>query len=128
MRIYKLPDDLFDAHTYEKGSCILQMLRRDIGDNDFRKMVYAYLDIYKNRSVETTNFLNIVEDISGKSLHRFFDQWIYGSGHPRLDIEFYLEHDMNKKKIRTTYLPNHPTRGETPNGKMVVLKKIKVLE
>jgi aminopeptidase N len=70
-RIYKHPDDLFDAHSYEKGSCILHMLRSEIGDNDFRKMLYAYLDIYKNQSVETTNFLNIVEDISGKSLHRF---------------------------------------------------------
>ena len=116
MRIYKLPDDLFDAHTYEKGSCILQMLRRDMGDNDFRKMVYAYHDIYKNRSVETTNFLNIVEDISGKSLHRFFDQWIYGSGHPRLDIEFYLEHDMNKKKIRTT-ISQIIQQGERPEWK-----------
>lgn len=76
------------------------MLRSNIGDNDFRKMLYAYLEIYKNQSVETTNFLNILEDISGKNLHRFFDQWIYGSGHPRLDIEFYLEQDMIKKKIR----------------------------
>jgi aminopeptidase N len=59
-------------------------------------------DAHSYEKVETTNFPNIVEDISVKSLYRFFDQWIYGSGHPRLDIEFYLEHDMNKKKIRTT--------------------------
>jgi aminopeptidase N len=110
---YKHPDDLFDAHSYKKGSCILHMLRRDMGDNDFKKMLYVYLNIYMNQSVQTTSFLNIVEDISGKSLYRFLNQWIYGSGHPRLDIEFYLEHDMNKKKIRTT-ISQIFQQGETP--------------
>jgi aminopeptidase N len=103
------------------------MLRSEIGDNDFRKMLYAYLDIYKNQSVETTNFLNIVEDISGKSLHRFFDQWIYGSGHPTLDIEFYLEHDMNKKKIRIN-ISQIIQQGETPEWNGGGSKKIMVLE
>ena len=109
----------------KKVVATLHMLRSEIGDNDFRKMLYAYLDIYKNQSVETTNFLNIVEDISGKSLHRFFDQWIYGSGNPRLDIEFYLEHDMNKKKIRIRSLKSS-NKERLPNGMVVVLKKIMV--
>ncbi|CAN5182680.1 hypothetical protein BH18THE2_BH18THE2_14890 [soil metagenome] len=38
---------------------------------------------------------------------------VYGSGHPRLDIEFYLEQDMNKKKVRIKIF-QIIQQGETP--------------
>jgi aminopeptidase N len=101
-RIYKHPDDLFDSHSYEKGGCVLHMLRNDIGDNNFRKSINNYLVKYKNNTTETDDLRKIVEDVSRKSMHKFFDQWIYRSGHPKLDIEFSLEEDSGKIKSKIT--------------------------
>jgi aminopeptidase N len=101
-RIYKHPDDLFDAHSYEKGGCVLHMLRNDIGDDDFRKSINLYLNTYKNKAVETDYLREIVESVSRKSMCQFFDQWVYRSGHPKLDVQFSLElpKDLPKIKIR----------------------------
>ena len=32
-KVYKHPDELFDAHSYKKGGCVLHMLRNYIGDD-----------------------------------------------------------------------------------------------
>jgi aminopeptidase N len=101
--IYKHPDDLFDSHSYEKGGCILHMLRNDIGDNNFRRCINNYLNTYKNKTSETDDLRKIIEDVSRKSMRRFFDQWVYRSGHPQLEIEFSLEEEDSRRikiKIR----------------------------
>jgi aminopeptidase N len=102
-RIYKHPDDLFDSHSYEKGGCVLHMLRMDIGDNNFKKSINNYLVTYKNNTTETADLCKIVEDVSRKSMHKFFDQWVYRSGHPKLDIEFSLE-ESQTIKIKITQI------------------------
>jgi aminopeptidase N len=79
------------------------MLRNDIGDNNFRRCINNYLNTYKNKTSETDDLRKIVEDVSRKSMRRFFDQWVYRSGHPQLDIEFSLEEEDScriKIKIR----------------------------
>jgi aminopeptidase N len=79
-------DDLFDRHTYNKGGSVLHMLRHYIGDEDFKNSVKVYLDTFKNRTAETDNLRQIFEGVSGKSLEKFFDQWIFSEGHPKLKI------------------------------------------
>jgi aminopeptidase N len=99
-RIYKHPDDLFDAHSYEKGGCVLHMLRSDIGETNFRKSINRYLDAFKNKTAETDDLCKIVEDVSTKSMRQFFDQWVYRSGHPRLDIELTLQSLENSYNVK----------------------------
>jgi aminopeptidase N len=76
------------------------MLRNDIGDNNFRRCINNYLDTYKNKTSETDDLRKIVEDVSRKSMRRFFDQWVYRSGHPQLDIEFSLEEEEDSRRIK----------------------------
>jgi aminopeptidase N len=109
--IYKHPDDLFDAHSYEKGGCVLHMLRKDIGENNFRKSINRYLDAYKNKTANTDDLFKIVEDVSAKSMRQFFDQWVYGSGHPIIDIEFSLE-SPNKIKIKISQIQKQQQQQE----------------
>ena len=113
-RIYKHPDDLFDSHSYEKGGCVLHMLRNDIGDNNFRKSINNYLVTYKNNTTETADLCKIVEDVSRKSMRKFFDQWVYRSGHPKLDIEFYLE-ESQAIKIKITQMQQEESDDGTSN-------------
>ena len=116
-RVYKHPDDLFDAHSYDKAACKLHMLRNDIGNNQFKKSINIYLNLYKNKTAETDHLREIVEDVSGKSIRQFFDQWFYRSGHPKLDIEFSFEplDYSNKIKIKISQIQQQEGEKEKDN-------------
>ncbi len=79
---------LFDrpATIYNKGGAVLHTLREEVGDPAFWKAVNLYLNRQKFASVETTDLKAAMEEVSGRDLGWFFDQWIYKAGHPKLDV------------------------------------------
>lgn len=85
-REYQAPIDLFDRHLYEKGALVLHMLRRTLGDATFRRALRAYLEQHQHGLVETTDLKRTFERVSGRSLDRFFDQWVYQAGQPELEV------------------------------------------
>jgi aminopeptidase N len=97
--LYKHADDLFDAHSYEKSGLILHMIRNYIGENNFRKSLKIYLEKYQNRSAETLDLLKVIEEVSGREMASFFDQWIYKQGHPTLEIEYSLENSNSIENV-----------------------------
>jgi aminopeptidase N len=98
--IYKHPDDLFDAHSYEKGASVLHMIRNLISDEDFRESLSIYLKRYAYKNAETDDLRKVFEEVSGFSLQEFFQQWVYREGHPILDIEYTLLKNQIKINIR----------------------------
>jgi aminopeptidase N len=88
---YEAPIDIFDRHLYEKGSLVLHMLRRELGDASFWQGVNRYLTEHAKQVVETRDLMRALEEVSGKSLERFFEQWVYRAGHPELEIK--IEHE-----------------------------------
>ncbi|HEY3594052.1 MAG TPA: HEAT repeat domain-containing protein, partial [Polyangiaceae bacterium] len=88
---YDAPIDIFDRHLYQKGGIVLHMLRVMLGDATFWGGVRAYLQKHARSIVETRDLTRALEDQSGKSLERFFEQWVYRAGHP--DIEVKVNHD-----------------------------------
>jgi aminopeptidase N len=102
-KVYKHPDDVFDRHAYEKGGCVLHMLRNYIGEENFQKSLKMYLKMYEYKAAETQELCKVFEEVSGISLQQFFDQWLYRAGHPELDIELSIEsegEESNKVNIR----------------------------
>ncbi|HEU4405565.1 MAG TPA: M1 family aminopeptidase [Polyangiaceae bacterium] len=90
-REYDAPVDLFDRHLYEKGGLVLHLLRRELGDEPFWRGVGEYLRRHAFGLVETRDLCRALEDASGKSLERFFEQWVERPGHPELSAR--VEHD-----------------------------------
>ena len=88
---YEAPIDIFDRHLYEKGACVLHMLRRELGDTLFFRGVRLYLTRHQRGVVETRDLMRALEEVSGRSLERFFEQWVYRPGHPELTVK--IEHD-----------------------------------
>jgi aminopeptidase N len=86
-RDYKEPIDLFDRHLYEKGGLVVHMLRRKLGDDVFWDGIRLYLQRHAHGIVETNDLMRALEEASGKSLERFFDQWLYRPGHPELRVK-----------------------------------------
>jgi aminopeptidase N len=82
---YDAPLDLFDRHLYEKGCLVLHMLRLELGTALFWRGVTLYLNRHARSVVETRDLMRALEEVSGKSLGRFFEQWVYKPGHPELE-------------------------------------------
>jgi len=80
--------ELFDTAsiTYNKGGAVIHTLREQVGNAAFWKAINIYLNRHRFGSVETTDLKRAMEEASGQELGWFFDQWIYGSGSPRLDV------------------------------------------
>ena len=87
-RQYKRPFEQFDFRAYPKGSWLLHMLRSQLGEDLYRRAVHTYLQRYSWRSVATDDLRDTFEDVTGLTLDRFFDQWAYHAGHPKLSIKY----------------------------------------
>ena len=84
---YADAEDLFDAHSYNKGGLVLHMLRRQLGDAAFFKGLNLYLTQHAFQSVEAHDLRLAMEQVSGQDLNGFFNQWFFAKGHPELAIE-----------------------------------------
>jgi aminopeptidase N len=87
--LYTNPDSRFTSgdNCYSKGGSILHMLRMRLGDKVFFRAVSTYLQKHAFTQVETDDFRLVLEEASGQSLERFFDQWCRRPGHPSLDVD-----------------------------------------
>lgn len=70
--------------TYQKGAWVLHMLRKRLGDEAFWAGIRAYYARHMNRNASTEDFRRAMEEHSGVALERFFGQWLYEGGNPRL--------------------------------------------
>lgn len=95
--------------SYDKGAMALHMLRFLLGDSVFYKGLQNYLnDTALAYSFATTGDLKKhMEMVSGRSLNRFFDQWIYGSGWPTYTIDWSQSFD-NRLTIQVKQVTSDP--------------------
>jgi aminopeptidase N len=85
---------LLSPNTYEKASWVLHMLRKNIGEKLFWDGIKKYYSTYKYSNALSEDFQQVMEEISGKDLSDFFKQWLYQSGHPKLDISWNVTNDL----------------------------------
>lgn len=85
---YRDKEDMFDRVSYQKGGRILHMLRNYLGDSAFFKGMNHYLVTNKFKSGEAHQLRLSMEEVSGRDLNWFFNQWYFNAGHPILDIDY----------------------------------------
>ena len=78
--------DLLSPNSYKKGAWVLHMLRHELGDEDFMKGLRLYYERFYNSNALTKDFENVMEEVSGRNLGKFFQQWLYTAGQPELRI------------------------------------------
>ena len=61
---------------------------QELGDLVFWAAVRDYLQRYQHQVVETDDFRRVLEEHSGRSLGKFFDQWFRTAGFPDLKVSF----------------------------------------
>ncbi len=96
---YANREDVFDGVSYSKGGRILNMLRNYVGDSAFFKSLNLYLTTNKFKAAEAHQLRLAFEEITGQDLNWFWNQWYYGSGHPKFSIDYLYDDDQKNVKV-----------------------------
>jgi hypothetical protein len=92
------------AITYGKGTWIVQMLRRRMGDQRFFAMLAALPKRYDRLQISTDQFRLLAAGFlpaktDDPQLESFFDQWVYGTGIPALKMTYTLKGQVPSLKL-----------------------------
>ena len=79
---YEDKEDMFDAHSYNKGGAVMHMLRNYVGDQAFFAGTQKYLQDNALQAVEAHDLRLAFEAVTGEDLNWFFNQWFFRQGPP----------------------------------------------
>lgn len=96
---YNDKEDVFDGVSYNKGGRILNMLRNYVGDDAFFASLNNYLTTNKFKAGEAGLLRLAFEETTGRDMNWFWNQWYYGSGHPKLKIDYIYDDAAGKVKV-----------------------------
>ncbi len=97
---YEAREDMFDQVSYNKGGAVLHMLRNFVGDEAFKAGLELYLKDNMYGTGEAHELRIALEEVSGKDLNWFFNQWYFGSGHPKLDLSYIYSEEANMVTVK----------------------------
>jgi aminopeptidase N len=91
---------LLNRNNYDKGSWVLHMLRRELGDEKFFAGIRDYYCTFRDRNALTEDFQRVMEFHAGHPLGWFFRQWIYEPGHPVLEAAWRWDEGAKQLRLR----------------------------
>ncbi len=83
----------YSTAAYSMGSLLLNQLKYIMGDEVFYRAMRNYYNAWKFRHPEPNDFIRIMEETSGMSLHWFMRYWIYTTKRIDYGIKQVLEQD-----------------------------------
>lgn len=119
-----------NAVLYGKGTWIIHMIRRRLGDGNFLKMLAELRRRYEMRTVTTDQFRELCAEFLPKGspdpkLTDFFDQWVYDTGMPSLKLTYAvvghkLTGTITQSDVRDDFTVMAPVEIRTGAGKPIV--------
>jgi aminopeptidase N len=84
------PFGIFVTIIYNKGACVLHMLRGVLGDSAFFASLAAYSanPAFRYGHATTEDFQNVCETVANRDLDFFFQQWVYDQYYPIYNYSF----------------------------------------
>ncbi len=79
---------IYRAVVYDKGTCVLHMLQRVVGEAAFRAGLRAMQEKFRFRKVGTSDVRRTLEEASGRDLAPYFQEWVLGTALPQLDVSY----------------------------------------
>jgi aminopeptidase N len=89
-QIWKTPpgapgaENVFGGSVYQRGAMTLQALRIAVGDDAFWQIVRKWVQLKKDGNGQTSEFIALAEQVSGKDLKALFDAWLFQPSQPDL--------------------------------------------
>ncbi len=94
--------------SYSKGSMVLHMLRKKVGDTDFYQGIQNYLSApnLAYDYAKTPDFVTKMEAASGEDLTEFFNDWLYNQGYPSYNVQWNQPNE-NQVQIQLDQTQSH---------------------
>lgn len=109
----KHPDEintLFDgAIVYAKGSRLMHMLRRWLGDDTFRKGLGAYFEKHQYGNTIGRDLWDALSQASGRDVAAFMDAWLEQPGYPVVTAK--VENDCLILTQKQFFIGEHEDKG-----------------
>jgi aminopeptidase N len=100
----------YHAIVYSKGAWVLHMLRYVVGDQIYFDIMRNYARQFEGKSANIEDFQEISEEIYGRDMDWFFDQWVRGTALPDYAIgDVEVAENSGRYYIRASILQ----RGDT---------------
>jgi len=96
--------------SYNKGSMVLHMLRKKLGETVFYQGIQDYLsnpDLAFSYA-KTEDLKTIMEDASNEDLSEFFNDWVYNQGYPSYTVEW-TQPTPTQVQIQIDQTQSHPS-------------------
>jgi len=85
--------------NYHKGAYVLHMLRRELGEDAFARLLREYFEAGRQRRPRLEDFERIAEQVAGRSLKDFFAAWVESAAIPRVRIEHDYEDGLLRGRL-----------------------------
>lgn len=79
-------NQIFDAISYSKGSCVLRMVSKYLGEETFMEGIRRYLAKHAYGNTETGDLWAALADASGKDVEKIMDIWTKNVGYPVVTV------------------------------------------
>lgn len=79
-------NQIFDAISYSKGSCVLRMISKYLGEQTFMEGVRRYLKKHAYGNTKTGDLWAALSDTSGKPVEKVMDIWTKNVGYPVVSV------------------------------------------
>jgi aminopeptidase 2 len=79
-------NQIFDHISYAKGSCVLRMISKYLGEETFMEGIRRYLKKHAYGNTETSDLWAALSDASGKDVGKVMDIWTKKVGYPVLSV------------------------------------------
>ena len=80
------PKNLFAWSVYDRGALALHVLRREIGDQDFREVLLRWAQENQYSNQDTDGLKDLIEAVTGDPSPQAFDKWLYEPGKPPCSV------------------------------------------
>lgn len=79
-------NQIFDAISYSKGSCVLVMIAKYLGEQTFMEGIRRYIKKHAYGNTKTEDLWAALSDASGKPVQKVMDIWTKNVGYPVITV------------------------------------------
>lgn len=124
----------WQAVIYEKSAWVLHMLRGRMGDAAFLKMLGQLTHDFSTKPMTTDDLrraaaANLPKDSVDRDLESFFENWVYGTGVPHLELtssvrgvapRARVELRLKQTRVAEDFAVDVPVEIEMPRGQKII--------